>query len=256
MADFSGVLHVHSSFSDGAMSVAEIADWAIAAQLDFVVVTDHSESLPPDRRSELFEECERLSRRVLLVPAVEFAHSGRHVIAMGPRECLISLTDEEAVRSPEMVRERGGMTIWAHPALTYALSLRDGVEADYDGWETWNLKVDGDLPNLPVISLLGRLARLRPIHSFAGSDLHAAPASGGGPRLAVTADADELSANALLDSLRRGEFRVECSRGSDPQAQVRPTAWDRTRSSLRHRRTRVACVVRYIAHRMKTLLRG
>ncbi|MGI5817371.1 MAG: PHP domain-containing protein [Armatimonadota bacterium] len=255
MADFAGVLHVHSTFSDGTMALTEIREWAVAEQLDFVCISDHSEHLPNDRRSCLIDECARLSGEVLLLPGIEFAHSGRHVIAFGPDQCLMRLTDEEAVTQPETVRERGGMTIWAHPALTYSMSLRDGAAARYDGWEIWNLKVDGAFPNLPVMSLLEHTGREPAILPFVGWDLHADPTGTTGPRVAVSVSDDDLTRIALLESLRRGDFRLPADVGNTVDARVfaaGASACERAASVLRHQRTRATCVARHLAHRMKT----
>jgi hypothetical protein len=255
MAEFTGVMHVHSTFSDGDLSPVEIRDWAVAEELDFVCITDHSESLTRDRRAELGEECRRLSTGPILLPAIEFAHSGRHVIALASDECLMALTDEEVVTRPEAVRERGGMTIWAHPAATYDLSLRDGAATRYDGWEIWNLKVDGLYPNLPVISLLERTARRSAILPFVGWDLHGAPKGSVRPRMVVSTATSELTRDALLQALRRGDFRI-CTDTFDAAGgaaiTIRPSTGQRLISILRHRRTRAICAMKYLAHRMTT----
>jgi hypothetical protein len=255
MAEFTGVMHVHSTFSDGDLSPAEIRDWAVAEELDFVCITDHSESLTREARAELCEECRRLSTGTLLVPAIEFAHSGRHVIALASDECLMDLTDEEVVRAPEIVRERGGMTIWAHPAATYDLSLRGGAAAPYDGMEIWNLKVDGPHPNLPVISLLQGIHREPAVLPLIGLDAHSAPTDVNA-RVIVSAATGKLTRDGLLAALRQGNFRycTDAVKLTDAGSiAIRLSTWLRLVSSLRHRRTRAICAMKYLAHRMRTL---
>lgn len=254
MAEFAGVMHVHSTFSDGVMSLPEIGQWALAEGLDFVCVTDHSSGLRGDRLAAFCSECESLSDDVLLVPGVEFEHSGRHVLVIAPPEGLVTLTDETAVRNPELVRERGGLSIWAHPSQSYAISLRDAIETCYDGWEIWNLKVDGQAPNVPVFSLLRRVAKARPLLPFAGLDAHEQPTDNR-PTLRVTTEKSELTVEALLDSFRRGSYAIV----SDALPPITPGSpaialglATRLRSYARYGATRARCAAAALRHRILT----
>ncbi len=205
MGEFTGVLHVHSTFSDGAMSLPEIRDWAAGENLDFVCVTDHSDALRDGGIEAYISACEQISNEVLLVPGVEFSGLGRHVIALATPDVLMDLTDDTVVHCPELVRERGGLTIWAHPAQTYAVSMRNAINAAYDGWEIWNVKVDGDHPNLVLAGLLERMERERSILPFRGLDLHRLPSSEI-PMPRTTIHVDELSIETVVDSFRRGSY--------------------------------------------------
>ncbi len=253
MAEFTGVFHVHSTFSDGEMTLTQIRDWAVAAELDFVCVTDHAESLPPGKREEFFKECERLSTETLLVPGIEFAHSGRHVIALAPSQCLSNLDDAEVVDNPDTVRKCGGITIWAHPAFTFDLSLHDGAAARYDGWEVWSLKHDGGSPNLPVLALLEETARQWPVLAFAGWDLHGVANHDIGPRIRLSIATDKLTQDGLLTALCNGSFCIESDTcGSENSCLAVPFLWRGAISWLQYCKTRFSCVARYLGHRVKT----
>lgn len=246
MAEFTGVLHVHSTYSDGELSLAEIAQWARGEALDFVCVTDHSGRARGERLRELCAECARLSGDVLLVPGVEFEHRGRHVLAIAPVECLLGLTDQIAVEQPEAIRQGGGLTIWAHPSLTFDLSLRAGIKTPYDGWEVWNLRMDGRVPCVPMAALLQRVARRRPLMAFAGLDLHRLPIAAM-PTCTVRIDGQDLSSNALLQALRRGHHAVTV-RGQALDLPMGMSA--RVASYVRHWAIRARCVAALAKHRL------
>lgn len=246
MAEFTGVLHVHSTYSDGALSLAEIVEWARGEALDFVCVTDHSGRARGKRLEELCEECDRLSGDVLLLPGVEFEHRGRHVLTIAPVDCLLTLTDEVAVEEPEAVREGGGLTIWAHPSLTFDLSLRAGIDAPYDGWEVWNLRMDGRMPCLPVAALRERVARQRPLMAFAGLDLHKLPIAMM-PTCTVEVDGPTLNTGALIHALRSGNHIITV-RGRPFELPTRTSA--RLASYVRHWAIRTRCVASVARHRL------
>lgn len=246
MPEFTGVLHVHSTYSDGELSPAEIAQWAGDRGLDFVCITDHSGRARGERLRELCAECERLSGDVLLVPGVEFEHRGRHVLVIAPVECLLGLTDEMAVEDPEAVRQGGGLTVWAHPSLTFDFSLSAGIETGYDGWEIWNLRTDGTRPCLPMAELLRRVARRRPLMAFAGLDLHRLPV-GEMPACTVRVDAPTLSRETLIQALRRGQHVITL-RGEELRLPMGACA--RLGSHLRHWAIRSRCAAAVARHRL------
>lgn len=246
MAAFTGVLHVHSTYSDGVLSPAEIAAWARGEGLDFVGITDHSARARGDRLQELCAECEQLSGEVLLMPGVEFEHHGRHVLAFAPAECLLTLTDEVAVEEPEAVREAGGVTIWAHPSLTFDFSLQAGIETPYDGWEVWNLRVDGRAPCLPMVALRQRIARQRPLMAFAGLDLHRLPLAAL-PTCTVEIDGPTPDTESLLRALGQGHHVVGVREEGLDRSLPRS---GRLSSHLRHRAIRARCVAALAWHRL------
>jgi len=252
MAEFRGVLHVHSTLSDGALSLEEICDWALQEHLDFVCVTDHSAAVRGERVRQLCDDCLRLSGDVLLVPGIEFEHRGRHVVVIAPAAVLQGISDQIAVDDPAAVRRVGGMTIWAHPSLTFSVSLRDAIAADYDGWEVWNRRADGRTPSVPMLRLLRRLSGNRALLPHAGLDLHAPPVVPM-PVYTIRSGAAHLTAGHLLEALRHGDYVIANSHGpltitpGEPESAVGigtvVTSW------LRHVAIRARCIMAVLKHR-------
>jgi len=66
--DIKGVVHNHSTYSDGANSIKEMADACIALGYEYLVMSDHSQSafyadgLKPDRVHQQFEEIDALNK--------------------------------------------------------------------------------------------------------------------------------------------------------------------------------------------------
>ncbi len=116
-----GVLHVHSSYSDGAGAVSQILRAAAEAGLDFVVLTDHGD---PDALSE---EGEGYSEGVLLLVGSEISTEGGHLLALDIPDPVFRFGTETAGVLRD-VDEMGGFSIAAHP------SARRPNFA-WDGWE-------------------------------------------------------------------------------------------------------------------------
>lgn len=123
-ATLRGAFHVHSRWSDGSGTVDEVAAAAAAADLDFVVLTDHGDatiSRPPSYRSG-----------VLVIQGVEIGTDGGHYVALGLPAAPYPLGgDPRGV--VEDVRRLGGFGVVAHPT-----SPRAGLD-----WTEWSLPVDG-----------------------------------------------------------------------------------------------------------------
>ncbi len=251
MAEFRGVLHVHSTFSDGALSLEEVGEWALGESLDFVCLADHSGAVRGRRLRQLCDDCRRLSGEVLLVPGVEFECGGRHVVVVAPDEALLGLTDREVIHDPAVVRRAGGITIWAHPSLTFSVSLRDAIAAEYDGWEVWNRRADGQTPCVPILRLFRRLARKRPLLPHAGVDLHVLPVRSIPVYTLQTADA-QITTEALVDALRSGDYAIS---DAGEAARIMPQGPDANvgtfagvASRLRYLAIRGRCVAAVLKH--------
>jgi DNA polymerase (family 10) len=68
--DLRGELHAHTDWSDGSLSVAALAEAAVAAGLEYLVISDHSQSLgvvnglTPERLREQRREIDRVQKRL------------------------------------------------------------------------------------------------------------------------------------------------------------------------------------------------
>ena len=205
-----GVIHVHSSRSDGRGTPDEIARAAAQAGLKFVVITDHGDGTrspdPPVYRDG-----------VLCFDAVEFSTSGGHYIALDMSASPYPLGGE-ARDVVDDVKRLGGFGIVAHPdSPKDELRWRDWA-APFDALEVVNLdtawrqhaagtswrerlNLAGRLLSYPfrpaesIASLIqtstiwdrwSALAKRRHLVTLAGADAHARV----GWRTVDTADAD------------------------------------------------------------------
>jgi hypothetical protein len=126
-----GLLHVHTSRSDGRSSPDVIADIARQAGLKFLVFTDHGDATrdpdPPAYRSG-----------VLCLDAAEISTTGGHYIALDMPAAPYPLGGESRDVVDD-VRRLGGFGIAAHP---------DSPKAEL-AWSDWEAPIDGlELSNL------------------------------------------------------------------------------------------------------------
>ena len=120
-----GVIHVHTSRSDGTGTADEVAAAAARAGLDFVVFTDHGDATrepdPPVYR-----------HGVLCIDAVEIGSGQGHIIALGLPAAPFPLGGEARDVVADVAR-LGGFAIAAHPG-----SARPELQ-----WTDWSLPVSG-----------------------------------------------------------------------------------------------------------------
>src|SRR4051812_17730618 len=142
-----GILHIHTSRSDGLSSPDEIAAVAAKVGLKFLVFTDHGDATrkpdPPQYRSG-----------VLCLDGVEISTSGGHYVAIDMPASPFPLAGE-ARDVAEDVRRLGGFGIAAHPDSP-KLQLQwtdwtvpfDGVELlnPDTGWRIWAQQASGTAP--------------------------------------------------------------------------------------------------------------
>lgn len=254
MPKYTGALHVHSAFSDGNLSLDQIADMARSQALDFIVLGEHANDLAPDEITSIARNCEALSGDgLLVVPGLEFELEGRHVIALGPEKLLRELEPAVVVNEPRKARAQGGVTIWAHPAVTFAWTLSKPLLLDYDGWEVWNRRAEGALPSLLLLGMLRKaMAEGRPLKALAGTDFHDGQRI---PEPFVVVDGPpQLTATMLLEALRSGSYEIrgstrygECTIG--PDGSVRPIGPAlRLSSMMRYVLVRMRCVLALARH--------
>ncbi len=148
--DVSCVLHVHSTYSDGTATVAELLAGARMVGADAVLLTDH-DSLQARR-----DGWEGMHAGVLLLVGIEISPNEGHYLAFGVTH-EIPHTGRSALEIAEAVRAAGGIGFAAHPfstgghMLIPALARRivppHGWPAlddprGYDGLELWSLTTD------------------------------------------------------------------------------------------------------------------
>jgi hypothetical protein len=137
-------LHMHTPYSDGKYSHREIAQTAIKAGLDMVIVTDHNVWV--NGPEDYYEED---GKRVLLLVGEEVHDQIRdpqknHLLIFGAERELSHLGDDPQ-RLLDGVNEAGGLAFLAHPvdppSETFGepdLSWVDWDVRGYTGIELWN----------------------------------------------------------------------------------------------------------------------
>jgi hypothetical protein len=249
MPRFVGVLHVHSTLSDGNLTIEQLATLARAQDLDFVVLGEHADALAPEQVVSMVRTCAELSeRRLLMMAGLEFELEGRHVLALGTGELLRDLDASTVIREPEKVRARGGLTVWAHPALTFAPTIHRPMSLSYDAWEVWNGRADGSSPSRSLMSALAKARGTgRNVRALAGTDFHDGQQFSG--PFVVIDGPEVLTPSSLLDALRHGGYEI---RGPTPfgQSNISSLGAERCPTS---RVLRLASRVRYVGTRIRCL---
>lgn len=194
-------LHMHTRYSDGSGTHEEIAQAALSAGLDAVIVTDHNVLV-----SDISDYYRDGDRKVLLLVGEEIHDTRRdpqknHLLVFGANRDLVSLADDPQ-RLIDAVRNSGGLAFIAHPVDPAApafgepdISWVSWEVQDFTGIELWNAMSEfkslmknrfrallyGFNPKLvarsPFQATLQRwdelLAKGRPVVAVGGSDAHA-----------------------------------------------------------------------------------
>ncbi len=170
-----GCIHIHTTLSDGNAKHQQIAQAAIAAGLDYLIVTDHNVFVPEyqgwyDLQGRL-DDGSQIGRTLLLVgeEVHDPAHSQvNHYLVLGAGEDLKPYADDpkQLVRA---VGERGGLGFMAHPyEHSGAYTQEDEINwvdwgvKGYTGLEIWNYMSEfkAHLPNLFTALLYAFLPKL------------------------------------------------------------------------------------------------
>ncbi|MFN2121650.1 MAG: CehA/McbA family metallohydrolase [Anaerolineales bacterium] len=195
-------VHMHTRYSDGAGTHADIARAALGAGLDAVVITDHNVLV------EGYKGYFRVgSRKVLLLPGEEIHDRSRvpqkdHLLVLGAEEELASLAANPSAVI-DAARRGGGLTFLAHihdpAAPSFAepnISWENWSVEKYDGIELWNgfSELKSHLPtrlhgifyaffpaflaHAPAAAAVEKWDQLlaeQPVVAIGGSDAHALP---------------------------------------------------------------------------------
>jgi len=200
-----GVLHVHSTYSDGERSLGQLRELFLSEGCRFVVMSDHADSLDARRVREYVDECRRLSdAEFVFVPGLEFSCERRmHVLGYGVTALCASTDPQEVIRHIE--RERG-IAVIAHPQDS-AFAWIESFETLPAGIEVWNTKYDGQYaPRARTFRLLHALqARRRDMLAFYGQDHHWLKQF---RELYTLVHVERLDPQQILDALRSGQFHA------------------------------------------------
>ena len=167
-----GAMHVHSTYSDGEFTLAELRRVFLDEGCAFVCMTDHAEYFDPVQLRQYIDECRALSDdKLLFVSGLEYECEKRmHILGYGATRRVDSQDPEAVIREIEL---QGAVSVIAHPKDEFFEWIQT-FETLPQGIETWNSKYDGRYaPRPETFALLQTLRARKPtMRSFYGQDLH------------------------------------------------------------------------------------
>lgn len=137
MYTYAGNIHIHSSYSDGAGSIEEIAVFAAAAGLSYIIITDH------ETLAGLPEE--GIHHGVVVLVGAELNKESHHYLALG-LEKLVPGNEIEPGEMVDRVRRSGALGFIAHPFEKGSPHIDKGKayswtifpDSGFTGLEIWN----------------------------------------------------------------------------------------------------------------------
>jgi hypothetical protein len=164
------LLHNHSTWSDGRMSlkgVARLAEWLGA---DAVVMSEHDYCFTSLKWDEYVGACMNASTsECVIIPGIEYSSPDDdfHILTVGtPR---FHGARRELVDSLAEIRAEGGATVLAHPLRRNCFArITKEILDQLDAIEIWNRKTDGLLPKKAFF----QFARTHELGVTVGMDLH------------------------------------------------------------------------------------
>jgi len=199
-----GVVHVHSNYSDGEFTLAELREVYLAEGCAFVCMNDHAEYFDENKFEAYCRECRALSDgKIRLIPGLEYrCDRNMHITAYGATG-LTQRTDPEKVI--QYIRDQGAVAVIAHPKDEFFPWI-ESFQTLPQAIETWNTKYDGQYaPRPATFALLERLKKRNPaMLAFYGQDLHWRKQFRG---LFLEVEASSTDPKAVVAGLARGTFR-------------------------------------------------
>ena len=206
---YRGDCHLHSWYSDGRRTPAEIAALARAAGLDFINTSDHNtHTSHPHWASEAGDD-------LLILLGEEVTTRNGHVVALGTEpgtfvDWRYRARDNRFGRYARQIRRAGGLVVPAHPHATcIGCGWKFGF-GEADAVEVWNgpYTPDDEVTLAEWDNLL--VASVREgrewIPAMGNSDAHRDPDVVGLPQTVVLAD--DLTRQAIQDGIRAGRSYV------------------------------------------------
>ncbi|MEU9475507.1 CehA/McbA family metallohydrolase [Streptomyces sp. NPDC048191] len=206
---YRGDCHLHSWYSDGRRTPAEIAALARAAGLDFINSSDHNtHSAHPHWADQAGDD-------LLIMLGEEITTRNGHVVALGTDpgtfvDWRYRARDNRWARFARDVRRAGGLVVPAHPHATcVGCGWKFGF-AEADAVEVWNGPYTpddevtlADWDNQLVASVRQGRSWLP---AMGNSDAHRDPDTVGMPQTVVLAD--DLTREAIQEGIRAGRSYV------------------------------------------------
>ncbi|MFI5887848.1 CehA/McbA family metallohydrolase [Streptomyces sp. NPDC051554] len=210
---YRGDCHLHSWYSDGRRTPAEIAALARAAGLDFINTSEHNTpSSHPHWASEAGDD-------LLIMLGEEVTTRNGHVVALGTEpntfiDWRYRARDNRFGKYAREIRRAGGLVVPAHPHATCIGCAWKFGFGEADAVEVWNGPYTPDdeiaLASWDATLVASVRANREWLPAMGNSDAHRDPDAIGLPQTVVLAD--DLTREAIQDGLRAGRSYVSESK--------------------------------------------
>ncbi len=128
MYEYTGNIHIHSSYSDGSLEIADIAAKACRSGLDFIIITDHN------NLNGLYDGKEGYQQNVLVLIGVEANESKNHYLCLDVTKEVIKNSENPQMVIDE-VNQQHGLGIIAHPFEKGSPCFADGISFPWTDWD-------------------------------------------------------------------------------------------------------------------------
>jgi hypothetical protein len=207
MRQFRGVAHVHSRYSfDGRLTMQELARFFRERHIDFVLLSEHVESLTAETVRAVIADCAALSdESFLLIPGIEI--DALNALFYGARPVGPWSSNEELAAR---LVEGGALAVVSHPIKIHR-ALPASTERDAAGVEVWNSRHDGKAAPSGRIIRYWRTLRdqtARDLLPLCGIDFHGARDF---VPLTLDVECERLDRASILAALRERRFHLSRS---------------------------------------------
>lgn len=198
---YKGSLHLHSTRSDGHLTVAALTEKYAAANFDFIALTDHWQVNEPSAQK---------NAPLLVLDGTELDGSDEkgvyyHVVIIGAVTKLpVAARDFHQTMATAV--KNGSLLIWAHPYWT-GNTFDDGLGYPFHGLEIYNHSSHCENGSGSALAHWDSMLEHQPdLLGFATDDAHFTPGepywNGGW----IMVNCENLTAGDLLTAIRSGNF--------------------------------------------------
>lgn len=214
-----GALHVHSTYSDGELTLAELRQVYLSQGCSFVCITDHAEYFNDESiRQYSHELAVNSDTNLCFIPGLEYrCEREMHILGYGATVLASTKEPESIIRH---IDAQGAISVIAHPKDEFFPWI-EGFQTLPKGIETWNTKYDGRYAPRPgTFALLQRLRQRSPqMHAFYGQDQHWRKQFRG---LCIAVECDRPDPAKILTALAAGNYSAEKDNLQLPSSGVVP----------------------------------
>lgn len=201
-----GVSHLHTNYSyDGKLSIQDLKDFLLKNDIDFALISEHSDYIVPHQAKKFIEDCHNLSdEKITLIPGFEVPYKDAHILMIGVDRFFKNGPNRED--ELKVWKQHSQIAILAHPHRNKYL-MHDAIKEVIDGIEIWNSQYDGILaPRMKALNILTNLVKKgENIFGYAGLDFHREEHIGG-PVIVIESLNNQKD---IVETLKSGKFAIK-----------------------------------------------